>query len=145
MKHLLFCLALAACTTASVAAGPDGLRGCWIERAGAETKTMRWFAAESGAWRGDQLTYHNGDEPQHQGYRLEPGDPDGRAAWRLCPIDDGLMHGPPCLPAFLGRGDIREEGVDWFELKTSPDRFALILVRSHQRTPLFDGRRDGCD
>ena len=148
MKRLAALLLLAGCASAAPAVAPDALRGCWIERRGQDTITMRWFPKPDGAsWHGDELFYRAGEEPAHQGFDVEPRR-DGQEfgpGWAICPLDDGLPHGPPCRPLFFGRGQFAGEGAEWMELRFGSDRLALISVTSGQRSALFDGGRDGCD
>ncbi|MGE0828352.1 MAG: hypothetical protein AB7O04_03255 [Hyphomonadaceae bacterium] len=138
IRALPLLVLLGACAT--MASAPlQNLRGCWIERRGEETLTMRWFPAAEG-WRGDLNSYLGGDV-SHQAFRLTPGE----GGWEICPLDDGLSHGPPCRPAYFGLGQPTEAGADWMEIEAGPDALRFSNVVSGARAAVFDGARDGCD
>lgn len=142
MRRLLPTLLLAACASVP-AAPPEALRGCWIERRGTETLTMRWFPTGEGAmeWRGDLLSHAQGQEPAPQSFRLTPtaGERE-HFGWALCP--QGEPYGPPCQPLHFRTS--RGEG-EAFELIAAPERLRLTYRSGTDRLVLFDGARDGCD
>lgn len=150
MKKLLLAVAfaVAACATASsVLDIPAALRGCWIEHSGIDVKTMRWFPKSDGAsWHGDELFIHDGDDPAHQGFDINAtGGEEGAGGWELCPLDDGLPHGPPCMPLWFGAGHALGDDQDWMEIRVTQQHMSLTHVESGQRYPFFDGVREGCD
>jgi hypothetical protein len=118
----------------------DNVRGCWIERRGAEALTMRWLRGAAGAWNGEMLAYASGVGPERQRFALKP---EGRAGWTICPLDEALPHGPPCMPAFFGA--VAEEGAEWMELHADPRRLRFLYRTGGDTLVLFDGQRDGCD
>lgn len=144
----LLVLALAACVSSSAVNEPsEALRGCWIERRGADTITMRWFPDENGhEWKGDMLNYHPGTEPTHTIFRVTPtGGDEGGPGWAACEIDDGQAHGPPCKGLYFRVGHMSGEGAEWMELHASQERLRFVYKTSGQTLTLFDGARDGCD
>jgi len=144
VRSLVSLLLLTGCATASAPISPEAARGCWIERRGDETLTMRWFPdrRQTGAWHGDLMRYTPNEEPLHQGFRLEPAG----AGWRMCPLDDGMPHGPPCRDGFIGAGvETEENGGEWLALVPTPTRLRLEHWVSGMETVFFDGARDGCD
>lgn len=147
---LIVLFLVAACATdASVADVPASLRGCWIEHRGTDAVTMRWFPKGERAlgWHGDQLFYHDGDDPAHQGYDVDPSDAgdESASAWTICPLDDGLPHGPPCMPVWFGRGHVVGDVTEWMELEARGDRLTMTYVTGGERYVHFNGQRDGCD
>jgi len=145
MRALTLVLLLAACVGgAAPLEPPAALRGCWIERRGAETLTMRWFpAGEAGPleWRGDLLSYVPSQEPAPQSFRLTPtaGERE-HFGWALCP--EAEPHGSPCHPLHFRPS--RGEG-EAFELIATPETLRLAYRTGTDRLVLFDGARDGCD
>lgn len=144
---VLASIALAACAIAAVPARPpEALRGCWIERRGAETVTMRWFPQESPiSWRGDLLNYPaGGGEPLPQTFMLgaTAGERE-QFGWAVC--EQGEPHGPPCRRAVFGAGHSLGEGDDWMELHASADHLRFLYRTGPDTLVLFDGARDGCD
>jgi len=137
-------LTITSCATATPDHVPETLRGCWIERRGAETLTMRWFPTDAYNWRGDLLSYRDGQEPAPQTFLLgaTAGEKE-RAGWALCPHDDALGHGPPCQPLFFGRGP--SSNPERMEIVATKDRLRFDFINGDQRLMLFDGARDGCD
>ncbi len=141
---------LAACASvaADAAAPPAALRGCWIERRGADTLTMRWFPkqGESG-WRGDLLTYAPGEAPTALRFDLDPtGGERERFGWAACQIEE--PHGPPCRRMVFGDGASLGEGDDWMEIHASADHLRFVYRAGpapEDSLVLFDGQRDGCD
>ncbi len=140
----LLTLLAASCTSAIPDRVPDAVRGCWIERRGAETLTMRWFPSSPIDWRGDLLSYRDGMESAPQTFLIgaAAGEKE-RWGWALCQRDDALMHGPPCQPLFFGPGS--SSASERMEIVATKDRLRFEFVNSDQRLTLFDGARDGCD
>ena len=148
VRALGLALLLCACvTSASVKDVPAALRGCWIEHSGTDAKTFRWFPkTEGAAWHGDEIIIHDGDDPAHQGFDIEAtGGEENASGWTLCPLDDGLPHGPPCMPLWFGAGHAVGDDQDWMEIQVTQQRMSLTHVVSGERYPFFDGVRDGCD
>ncbi|MEJ0058918.1 MAG: hypothetical protein WDM79_04715 [Terricaulis sp.] len=141
-RPLLLALVLAACATSAASdVVPAALRGCWIERRGEDTVTMRWFPESGLAWRGDQLFYAPGQEPERQGYRIEAtAGENEQFGWALCPQAEPTN--PPCRALFFKDGG----DVDYrFEIRASAEHLRLTMFDEGQETVLFDGARDGCD
>lgn len=138
MLRLLLPLALCACVTATAPA--DSLRGCWIERRGADTLTMRWFPDRErpGGWRGDLLHYTPGYDPAAQVFLMHG---DGRG-WEICGQDE--VRRPPCKPVLINDAT-PTTGEDYFALATAAERLSFAYVSGSDRLILFDGARDGCD
>lgn len=104
---------------------------------------MRWFpehAARGMVWRGDRLDYRAGDQSAHDAFRLERA---GRG-WRLCPLDDGLGHGPPCQPVFFSEANDVSTG-DRFSLEAHGERLVFQFRTTDASLTVFEGVRDGCD
>ena len=121
---------LCACVTAAnVTDVPAALRGCWIERSGINAKTFRWFPkAEGSSWHGDEMVVHDGDDPGHQGFDIDAtGGEENASGWTICPLDDGLPHGPPCMPLWFGAGHAVGDDQDWMEIHVTP----TLTVASH--------------
>lgn len=142
MKSAMLAALLAgACTTAQVAgARPfDDLRGCWIERRGEETLTMRWFPdrVRAGVWRGDLLRYTPGQAPAAQTFLLE------QDSMVLCPQDE--PHGPPCKPVFFDGSGPADEDQDWFSVQADAQSLRFDYVIGLDSMLLFNGASDGCD
>jgi hypothetical protein len=145
-RRALIALTLAGCATAATpGAIPDALRGCWIERRGADTVTMRWFPERgSPSWRGDQLIYTPGEEPAHQAYRIQRatiGD-ETSSPWSVCPLDDGLPHGAPCRGVFFADGSREDYRA---EIRASAERLRFAFIDTESELVFFNGARDGCD
>ena len=132
------------CATATPDHVPENLRGCWIERRGAETLTMRWFPSSPIDWRGDLLSYRDGADPAPQTFLLGAAAGENeRWGWAVCEKDDALGHGPPCQPLYFGRGP--SSSAERMEISVTKDRLRFEFVNGDQRLTLFDGARDGCD
>lgn len=147
MRHTalgLLTLLAAGCASAVPDSVPEALRGCWIERRGAETLTMRWFPSSPINWRGDLLSYRDGADPAPQTFLLgaAAGEKE-RWGWALSQRDDALGHGPPCQPLFFGRGP--SSASERMEIVATKDRLRFEYINGDQRLTMFDGARDGCD
>lgn len=142
LRAALAALLAAACASASAPdAVPQALRGCWIERRGADTITMRWFPAEHGDWRGDLLHYAPDADPEPQVFRIVAAAGEREQwGWALCP--EAHPTDPPCRALSFGGVGLDVVGA---EIRVTGDALRLALVDSGQRLLLFDGRRDGCD
>jgi hypothetical protein len=140
-------IALAACATTSPALEAEALRGCWIERRGAETVTMRWFptADASSSWTGDLLTYRPGGPPEASQFTIVPAAGEREQwGWALCPQEEPTN--PPCRALIFGDGEIEGEVADWFEVRAGAETLKIAFeVSGGEGFTLFDGRRDGCD
>lgn len=132
-------VALAGCTTLE-APGADALRGCWIERRGFETLTMRWFpdAAAAGAWRGDAMLYA-GERVDSAALRLEPSG----AAWRLCGLEAYGIDAASCTPAHFGDASPAPDE-PYAEIFAAAETLRIVGI-DDTRATVFDGARDGCD
>lgn len=142
MRSLIPLSLLAACATTGVQPSPETVRGCWIERRGAETLTLRAFPerSERRVWRLDLMLYTPGEEPAPQLYRIEPA----AAGWRICLIEE--PHGPPCRDAFFGPGvETAENGGEWMELRAARETLHFTYHVAGERFVFFAGARDGCD
>lgn len=134
-------LGLAACASLPMAdSDKDSLAGCWIERAGEETRTMRWLAIGAGEWMGEAVSYSDEVPPQAVELRLEKAG----GALRLCRAFDGLSLENTCTPAFFGRPPGPVAG-DRTEIFAAKDRLVMIGRSGARATTIFDGARDGCD
>lgn len=106
---------------------------------------MRWFPVEeSTTWRGDQLFYRQGAEPDSQSFLISPtaGERE-QFGWAVCP--QGEPHGPPCLKLFFGDGRAVGEATDWMEIHATPEHLRFVLMWGGEKSVLFNGARDGCD
>lgn len=139
--RVLAALLLAGCVSASHANHvPDALRGCWIERRGENTITMRWFPSGGLSWRGDVLRYAPGFEPAAQVFLIEPAAGENEQfGWALCPQEEPTN--PPCRPLSFGPA----QGGDRAEIHVTDESLRLLLADDPDRMVLFNGQRDGCD
>lgn len=138
-------IALTACATTSAGPETEALRGCWIERRGAHTLTMRWFptSGEPSAWTGNMLLYTPGQEPDASVYEIVPAAGEREQwGWAMCPQEEPTN--PPCVAAYFGRGD--PAAGSWFEIAAAPETLAIRYVtEGGEGFTLFNGQRDGCD
>jgi hypothetical protein len=139
-------LVAAACASSPPDRVPEALRGCWIERRGAEAITMRWFPANNFSWRGERLSYRGNEQPAHDSFQIDAtaGEKE-RFGWAVCPLDDSLPHGPPCQPLYFGRGPAPADDSEWMEINAAREQLRFDYVNGGQRLSLFNGVRDGCD
>jgi hypothetical protein len=143
---LLACM-IAACATFTPGDIPPELRGCWIERRGEDTITMRWFWRNDDGWRGELTAYRAGAEPAHQAFRfVEMIDVPGPTVfkWDICPLEHEQPHGLICRRISFGDGE-HPYGEHRAEARVSDERLYIAWVDAGQRLILFDGVRDGCD
>lgn len=133
-------LALAACATAAADSVPADLRGCWIERRGADTITMRWFPSQGSSWRGDLLHYAAGVDPEPQVFLIDAtAGENEQFGWALCPQDEPTN--PPCRALVFGPSDLDYRA----EIRVSPEHLRMVWIDVDHELVLFDGARDGCD
>jgi hypothetical protein len=147
---------LCACVTSAPLQGPAQLRGCWIARDGENVRMLQWSQRESASWWGEEVFIHDGDDPEHQGFRIDRMRADENENWEYCPIDEGLGHGPPCQALFFGRrgaqnegrgegtGERGDTGDEWTEIYVDPQHLRIVQVESSERRTFFEGVRDNC-
>ncbi|MET0182714.1 MAG: hypothetical protein ABW199_07505 [Caulobacterales bacterium] len=142
----------AACASASFAPVPQELRGCWIERRGETTLSMRWFPENAGSsWRGDMLTYRPGAEPLGETYSLglSAGEDGGDAppAWAICgrAANADAASATDCRRVFFRDTNQVRRGGPWAELRATPERLVFTEESEAGIITRFDGQRDGCD
>jgi hypothetical protein len=133
---------LAACATTPGSGSVDNLRGCWIERRGWDTLTMRWFpdVDERSAWRGETTRINGGGEIRNVTLRLKRSG----GTYVLCKTrKDASTDQPTCTPAYFGEAPARADE-PYTEIYAGPETLR-IEGRDGYATTVFDGERDGCD
>jgi hypothetical protein len=134
---------VASCATAGPADDLAQLRGCWIERRGEETLTMRWRqeASSPGDHAGDMLVYRADAAAEADRFILR--DAEGGFLW--IDLDLGMPHGPPAQPAVVGAGPPADPESTWVRITPSAERLRIAIESGETSSPIFEGVRDGCD
>lgn len=138
MKPVLTSLAVMLASCATAAPPIDSVRGCWIERGDATTKTLRVLPdmGHSGEYIAAFLTYSKG-EPEGDAYRIRR-DPEG--VLTMCYIEPGLPHLGPCVP-LLQRGRSASDPEPAWRMQM---RGRFLAVSLGDAAPTLYAR-DGCD
>ncbi len=140
MRAFAVLLLLSACVTAIPAprSPAERVAGCWIDRAGANTVTMRWLPeARPGVLAGNLLEYAP-DAAQNRTarYTLEPreGHQVMCSHWQPEPI---------CWKVAEGEEGSLEGGRVFID--ASDEGLRIAVFSAGVEDVIFEGRRDGCD
>jgi hypothetical protein len=143
IKTGILALALAVATTSALAegAGPDALRGCWLQRKGLQGEiwtTQQWLSREDGAWYAREFVMGPG-VPEISANRVEHWELRATSGgFRLCGFDV-MFNSLPCHDAFFGRGHAVNSAEAWVEFEVGDKSLRLWLVTADRRSLHFDG------
>jgi hypothetical protein len=135
------CLLLGACaTTASTAAPPERLAGCWVNRDTLAAVTMRWLPHRErpGVLSGSRIDYSQAGGARSTRYTLEPSE----VGWSMCELDSAGAA-TRCWQVAEGEGGSLEGGRVFID--THGDRLRITIIGDGPDRIVFHGRRDGCD
>jgi len=138
-RPLILALLLTACATASAASPSERVRGCWIDRNGALTTTMRWLPDRErpGVLSGDLLQYTSEFIVQGMAHTLEQRE----GGWSLCRLATGAA--PTCWRVAEGLSGSLEGGRAFID--AHGEGLRISVMNGAEEDVIFEGRRDGCD
>lgn len=112
------------------------LRGCWIERRGGDTLTMRWFP-DGAFWRGEWMRYPaGGANPETARYRIA----DTPRGWQVCGAREDR-----CWPLDVTLPTLAEDPPERMTVWASETALHMEINTRDGADIVFRGARDGCD